>query len=408
MKLLYVVQRYGEKIVGGSEAACRLFSEELVRRGHDVEVLTSCAHSYIDWADEYAPGTELINGVVVHRLPVEERRSDEVFGKLHGHVMSHPGSLPLFEQQRWARAMGPLLVGQQKWLINNSSRFDAAIFMTYLYTTTSSGLPAVANRLPTILQPTAHDELPAYVSFYKSLFRQPDTFLYFTPEERSTVERIYMMKAEGSTIGIGIDRNVPSGDGGRFRAKFDLGQHPYLLYVGRLDPSKGVGELIRFFVEMKSRSVSALKLVLVGEKHIDIPDHADIVLTGFLDEQEKRDALAGSLALVQSSYFESFSIVLCESWIQKRPALVQGRCEVLRGQAMRSGGAIPYEGFAEFEASVQFLLSNPEVANNMGLAGDEYVRNNYQWDVVMTGFEKALNTAVENFQQRRLSTKPLR
>jgi len=408
MKILYVVQRYGEKIVGGSEAACRMFSEELVQRGHEVEVLTSCAHSYIDWADEYSPGTEVINGVVVHRLPVVELRTDEVFGKLHGFAMTHPGSLPLFDQQRWARVMGPQLIDQRKWLLQNCARFDVAIFMTYLYTTTTSGLPTLANHIPTVLQPTAHDEPPAYLSLFRSLFRQPDTFLYFTPEERLIVERIYMMQADGVTIGIGINRDVEPGDGSRFRSQFQIGEHPYLLYVGRLDPSKGVGELIRFFLEIKNRTKKDLKLVLVGDKQIDIPQHPDIIMTGFLDEQEKRDALAGSLALVQSSYFESFSIVLCESWIQKRPALVQGRCEVLRGQAMRSGGAIPYGGFAEFESAVHYLLDNPEIADAMGIAGDEYVRLNYEWDVVMRGFEKGLETAIEKFAQRRLPTRPLR
>jgi glycosyltransferase involved in cell wall biosynthesis len=407
VRILYVVQRYGEKIVGGSEAACRLFSEELVRRGHQVEVLTSCAHSYIDWADEYEPGTEEINGVTVHRLPVVERRTDEVFGHLHPYVMSHPASLPLFEQQRWARVMGPQLHDQRGWLLRNSSRFDMAVFMTYLYSTTTSGLPTLANRLPTVLQPTAHDEPPIYVSLFKSLFRQADAFLFFTPEERLIVERVFAMQTHGKTIGIGIDRSAEPGDAGRFRAQFGLSNDPYLLYVGRLDPSKGVGELIRFFLELKRRTQTNLKLVLAGDKQIDIPNHPDIVLTGFLDEQQKRDALAGSVALVQSSYFESFSIVLCESWIQKRPALVQGRCEVLKGQAIRSGGAIPYEGFAEFEAAVQFLLQKPEIANEMGIAGDDYVKANYEWDVVMQGFEETMELAIHQFKKRRDRIKSL-
>jgi glycosyltransferase involved in cell wall biosynthesis len=408
MKILYVVQRYGENIVGGSEAACRLFSEELVRRGHEVEVLTSCAHSYIDWADEYLPGTEMINGVAVHRLPVVERRTEELFGRLHPHVMSHTGSLPLFEQQRWARVMGPQLTNQRQWLLENYSRFDCAVFMTYLYTTTTFGLPTLSNLLPTILQPTAHDEPPAYVSLFKSLFRQADAFLYFTPEEKLIVDRLFEIKTDGRTIGIGIDRTAKTGEGLRFRQQFGIGSDPYLLYVGRLDPSKGVGELIRFFLEFKNRSVNQLKLVLAGDKQIDIPNHSDIVITGFLEEQQKRDALAGSVALVQSSYFESFSIVLCESWIQKRPALVQGQCAVLRGQAMRSGGAIPYEGFAEFEASVHLLLADVDLAHRMGNAGDEYVRANYDWDVVMQGFEEVLNRANENFQKRRFRIKPPR
>ena len=57
LKLLYTVQRYGEDIVGGSEAACRQFAEHLAQRGHHVEVVTSCARSYLDWADEYEAGS---------------------------------------------------------------------------------------------------------------------------------------------------------------------------------------------------------------------------------------------------------------------------------------------------------------------------------------------------------------
>jgi glycosyltransferase involved in cell wall biosynthesis len=162
---------------------------------------------------------------------------------------------------------------------------------------------------------------------------------------------------------------------------------------------------MNFFVEMKKRRNSDVMLVLAGDAQIDIPDHPDIRLTGFLTEQGKRDALAGSMALVQSSYFESFSIVLCEAWVQNRPALVQGKCEVLRGQAMRSGGAIPYEGFAEFEASVDFLLQNPEVADQMGLYGHEYVRKNYGWDTVMEGVEEALLLAQSQFATRRYALK---
>lgn len=401
MRILYTVQRYGSQIVGGSEAACRHFSEELVRRGHQVEVMTSCAHSYIDWADEYEPGTYEINGVVVHRLPVVEPRSEEFFGALHGLMMRRPASTPLFEQQRWARLMGPQLVNQRTWLLENSSRFDVAVFMTYLYSTTTFGLPTLANRLPTILQPTAHDENAIYVSLFQSIFRQPDAFLFFTPEERSIVERVFDIQTIGNVVGIGINQSEPSGDGDRFRAKHNIGSSPYLLYVGRLDPSKGVQELLDFFIELKRRNKSNLLLVLAGDAQMDIPDHPDVRSIGFLDEQSKRDALAGSLALVQSSYFESFSIVLCESWVQNRPALVQGKCAVLRGQAMRSGGAIPYEGFAEFEASVDFLLQNPETADAMGRSGNSYVSTKYAWATVIDGFEETVETAQNLFRTRR-------
>ncbi|MTA39465.1 MAG: hypothetical protein F2560_00315, partial [Actinobacteria bacterium] len=49
MRILYVVHRYGSEIVGGAEAACRMFAEQLVMRGHNVDVLTSCAQSFVTW-----------------------------------------------------------------------------------------------------------------------------------------------------------------------------------------------------------------------------------------------------------------------------------------------------------------------------------------------------------------------
>jgi glycosyltransferase involved in cell wall biosynthesis len=406
MRILYVIQRYGDKIIGGSESACRAFAEELVKRDHEVEVLTSCAHRYTDWADEYEPGLEVINGVKVHRLSVVEPRTDELFGPIHYQLSMDPNSLPFFEQRRWARLMGPNLNGQRSWLVENSTRFDVVIFMTYLYATCTSGLPTVAGRVPTVLQPTAHDEPPAYVPIYQSLFRLPDSYLFFTPDEKEVVQDIYGFQPSGEVAGMGIEQNLPAGNASEFREQFDIGNCPYLLYVGRLDPSKGVGELLRFFHAFKKRHPTDLKLVLLGDGDLEIETSTEVIKTGFVDEQVKRDALVGALALVQPSYFESFSIVLCESWVQKRPALVQGKCRVLRGQALRSGGAIPYEGFAEFETAVEMLLDDEDLGDTLGSAGFDYVKRNYDWSTVMTKFEKALNEAQIKFNQRRLVTKP--
>ena len=70
MRLCYVVQRYGTHIAGGAEQFCREMAERMAARGHHVEVVTSCAQSYIDWANEFEPGRTTMNGVLVHRLPV--------------------------------------------------------------------------------------------------------------------------------------------------------------------------------------------------------------------------------------------------------------------------------------------------------------------------------------------------
>ena len=395
-----MVQRYGEDIVGGSEAACRQFAEALTRNGHSVEVLTSCARSYVTWENSYDPGTSNVNGVLVHRLPVSEPRRPERFGPTDIWLMSESSSPLLFEQQRWARQMGPDMAGMRTWLIDNCARFDAAIFMTYLYTNAVMGIPAIAGRIPVVFQPTAHDEPSLRMSIFEATFRLPDSYLYFTPEEEEVVKERFRIEPPGRVVGIGIEMDPKAADTEEFKADFDLSDTPYLLYVGRLDPMKGVKQLCEFFVAFKNMYDVPLKLVLAGEELVELPQHEDIVITGFLDEPVKHAAIAGSLALVQSSFFESFSIVLCEAWVQRRPALVQGASTVLRGQATRSAGAIPYEGYAEFEQAVMMLYEDRNLANEMGLNGRKYVEDKYSWPVVMRGVEESLSLARENFANR--------
>jgi glycosyltransferase involved in cell wall biosynthesis len=403
MKLLYVVQRYGDDIVGGSEAACRQFAEALTNAGHSIEVVTSCARSYVTWEDSYEEGTTNINGVLVHRLRVEEPRKPERFGPMDQWLMSENSSPLRFEHERWARIMGPDISGFRKWMIDNAHRFDAAIFMTYLYSTATSGIPAIAGRIPIVFQPTAHDEPPLRIPLFEATFRLADAFMFFTPEERTVVEERFRIDPVGKVVGIGIELNPPCWDPSEFRNLFGLQDDPYLVYVGRLDPMKGVKQLCEFFVELKKQYPSSLKLVLAGDPMVELPEHEDIVITGFLEESMKHAAIKGSLALVQSSYFESFSIVLCEAWVQKRPALVQGASTVLRGQAMRSNGAIPYEGYAEFEQAVMMLFEDRDLADQMGVCGRSYVEQQYEWNNVVKNVESALEIAKVEFEKRPIT-----
>ena len=143
-----------------------------------------------------------------------------------------------------------------------------------------------------------------------------------------------------------------------------------------------------------------MKLILAGEQVMDLPVHEDVMYVGFLDDEMKQSAIAGSVALVQSSPFESFSIVLCEAWLQERPVLVQGWSEVMSGQVRRSEGGLPYSGFAEFESCLHLLHTNPEVGNELGRNGKKYVETMYAWDSVLDRFEATVEIAQENFRAK--------
>jgi glycosyltransferase involved in cell wall biosynthesis len=392
VKLLFVAQRYGSEVFGGAEAFCREFATRLAARGHEVTVVTSCAISYVDWANHYREGESVIDGVTVHRLPVSHPRDNDLFNPLNVRVNAGYRPTPLYLQRTWMDLQGPHLDSLPSWLAAHAGAFDVAVFFTYLYWSTWAGLPVASGMVPTVLHPTAHDEPPLYLTLFDSMFRLPHAFGFLTPEEEALVARRFRVRRPSVTTGVGVelDVSVPDASVAAFRAAHGLGDDPYLVFVGRLDPHKGTDELFDFFTAYKAAHAGPLKLVLVGQPIQPVGPHPDVVVTGWVDDAVRDAALAGSFALVHPSYFESFSLMLVEAWAHSKPALVQGYCDVLAGQARRSGGGLPYRGYREFEAALDLLLADDGVAQRLGSAGRAYVEANYRWDDVLTRYERFL------------------
>jgi glycosyltransferase involved in cell wall biosynthesis len=394
MRLLFVVQRYGVEVAGGAERACRDIADRLAAHGHTVEVVTSCAVSYVDWDNYYPPGRDIVGGIVVHRLPVARPREDRIFGPLNARVVVGHPPVPLHLQETWMQHQGPYLPALPGWLFDHAPGYDAVLFFTYLYWPISAGLPAVAGRVPTVLLPFAHDEPYIQLPFFDKVFRLPDALAFLTEEEQALVHARFGARRPSAVIGLGIEDDLPVGDIAELRSRYGIGDRPYLLALGRVDPAKGLDELFAFFTAYKARNPGPLALVVMGEPIRPLPEHPDVIPTGFVAEETKRAALAGSVALVHPSYFESFSIVLTEAWAQGRPALVQGNCAVLQGQARRSGGALPYFDYPTFEEAVQLLVNDEQLAKSLGAAGKRYVAERYEWDAVVGRLERLLRMVV--------------
>lgn len=393
MRLLFVVQRFGPEVFGGAEVFSREFATRLAGRGHDVDVVTSCAVSYVDWANVYGPGTSELAGVTVHRLPVDRPRDNDLFNALNVRVNAGLRPTPLHLQRAWMDLQGPHVPELPDWLESRAGDYDAAVFYTYLYWSTWAGLAAAGRRVPTVLHPTAHDEPPLYLAIYDLMFRLPTAMGYLTPEEAALVGERFRLRRPSVTTGVGIDLSSV-GDADAFRAAYGLGDAPYLLYVGRLDPHKGTEELAEFFTAYKARRSGPLKLVFMGEPIRPIEPHDDVVVTGFVSDDVKHDGLAGCEALMMPSYFESFSIVLVEAWVHGKPAVVQGNCDVLDGQVRRSGGGLPYRTYGEFEEGLDLLLADDDLRAAMGAAGRRYAEEHYDWDVVLGRYERFLSSVV--------------
>lgn len=402
MRLLFVIPRYGPDIGGGAEQACRQFASRLAGLGHAVEVLTSRSSSNTTWDNDFPPGPQLVDGVTVHRLSTRGPRDQKRFEDLSWRALwsGPPAATDRRLADDWVLAQGPFLVDLMPWLHERAASFDAVVFFTYLYFPTWAGLPVAATMAPTILHATAHDEQPFWLPTFDAVLRCPDIYAWSTEEERELLRKRGIGEMPGRVIGIGVDDITAGADSFGFRNRYGLSDRPYLLCLGRIAEAKGSLDVAAWFDAYKERIPGPLALVLAGEPEMDIGDFRDVIVTGFLDDSDRAAALAGAVALVQPSYWESFSMVVTEAWAAGKPVLAQGRSEVLRGHARRSAGALCFEGWAEFMAAIELLLHQPGLAAELATAGEDYVTRNYSWSAVMRRYEEMLRQARQIFDAR--------
>lgn len=371
LKVAFVVQRCGLEVNGGSEAHCLMVARHM-QEWWDVEIVTTCAVDYVTWKDYYKEGRGSVHGVPVIRFGVDHPRDPRSFGRYTAWLQFDRKMVTRKEAEHWMKLQGPVSSGLLGYLGTSFSRYDRFLFFTYLYATTYLGLPLVAGKA--YLVPTAHDEWPIYLPIYDSWFSRPQGYLFNTNEEMEFLKsRFPFVTFRGAVCGVGIDAR-DGADGDRFRKQMSV-DAPYIIYVGRIDEQKGCSELFDFFLRYKRQTKSDLKLVLLGNRIMNVPRHEDIIEAGFVDEDTKFDAIEGSLFLVNPSTKESLSLVLLEAWSLGKPTLVSGRCEVAVGQSRRSNAGLWYSGYEEFVACTEYLLGHGEI----GSQGREFVTRTCSW-----------------------------
>ncbi len=393
-KIALINQRYGQEVNGGSEYYTRLIAEKLNGR-FDVEVLTTTALGYDTWENYYAEGTEYISGVKVRRFKVDRARDVEAFNRLTDRLSVKPDRTRK-EEEQWVDAQGPVCSGLLSYLSEHREEYDLFVFVTYLYYLTVRGLPGLADR--SVLIPTAHDEPYIYFDVYKDIFRKPKGIVYLTEEEEEFVEKTFSNSHIPHIIaatGVDIPERVSAAD---FRRKYRIWDK-YIIYVGRIDATKGCDRLFDHFIAYKVRHPhSHLKLVLMGKKMIEIPAHPDIVSLGFVSDEDKYNGIKGADALVLPSEYESLSISVLEAMALRTPVIVNGDCEVLKGHCHKSDGGLYYRDYCEFEGILEWIKEHPDQWKRIGENAGGYIDRYYQWDVIVDHICRFFNSLIDSIK----------
>ena len=376
MKLAVAVQRYGADINGGAELHARYIAERLARHA-DVEVVTTCARDYVTWKNERPAGIEQVNGIPVRRFPVRHERDPYHFGRLSRRVFDETHSVA--DELAWLDSEGPASPAMIDYLQRVSAELDFILLFSYRYYHAWHG----ARRVPAkaVLVPTAERDPAVGLGIFGPTFRGVRAVMYNSHEERAMIQAAARNEGvPGVVVGVGSD--IPDrSDAERFRRKHNL-RKPFAIYVGRIDENKGCKELFDFFLRYAATFPRGLDLVLIGSAIIPVPEHPRIHHLGFLPDEDKFDGITASDLLIMPSYFESLSMVALEAWASGRPVLANGRCDVLKGQCIRSGAGLYYERYEEFAETLYALESNGPLHARLGRNGREYFARHYTWPVI--------------------------
>lgn len=382
-KIGFVIPWYSEKIPGGAEMELRGLTTHLHESGVELEILTTCVKEFsADWNENFfRAGVEKVHGFTLRRFKVRKRNT-AAFDAVNFKIMNGR-TITAEEEETYVRESvnSPDLYN---YIAEHKDEYSLFVFIPYMFGTTYNGMQVCPEK--TVMIPCFHDEAYVYMNVYKPVFEKIAGIIYHARPEYELANRIFdLSKVNQAVLGEGVYTELTS-DPKRFREKYGIKEN-FILYAGRKDKGKMVHVLLKYFEEYKKRQKGDLKLILIGGGEIELPKElvksGEIIDLGFIDIQDKYDAQAAALALCQPSQFESFSLVIMESWLNRRPVMVNAKCEITKSFASVTNGGLYFDDYFEFEGTLNYLINNPETADQMGENGRNYVLSNFAWDVIV-------------------------
>lgn len=181
-------------------------------------------------------------------------------------------------------------------------------------------------------------------------------------------------------------------ENGIFRAKVPaLGSRPFVLFVGRLHPIKGIDNLVRSFHHARTRGLK-LDLVLVGPDEGARPGLESLVrelgiehhvhFTGGLFGPEKRDAFAACSIFAHRPRFEGFGITVVEGLASAKPVVTTRECKLdgaVEAQAIHQCDDTD-EAFGD---ALLAVASSPDRGAALGARGQAWVRESFDWPALV-------------------------
>ncbi len=180
---------------------------------------------------------------------------------------------------------------------------------------------------------------------------------------------------------------------GTFRAMFPAINGPFLFFLGRLSPQKGLDLLLGAF-ERILRTRADLWLVLAGPdyrgyesqvRHMAREYRVEhrVLFPGLLAREAKLAAFVDAELFVLSSYAESFGVVITEALACGLPVVMSDQVNIHREMAAADAATVVECSIDSVAAGIESALADTGLRRRIATLGPALVRAHYTWDAIV-------------------------
>jgi len=263
---------------------------------------------------------------------------------------------------------------------------------------------AVAARVPFVLHP--HGSLDPFLSrrnhhfkrLYLATIGRPllsrAAALVFTAE-RERRQATYRPRRTEWVVPVGVDLTefMPIPPPGTFRTAFPDVRGPFLLFLGRLSPQKGLDLLLGAFQKLLTRRPD-LWLVIAGPDYrgyestvralaASLGVERRVVFPGLLSHQLKLGAFVDAELFVLPSYAENFGAVIIEALACGLPVVISDQVNIQQELNAAGVATVVQCGVGSVAEGIATTLDDTAFRARVRVDGPALVRREYTWDAIV-------------------------
>lgn len=304
----------------------------------------------------------------------------------------------------WHRNDFILSGGLLRWLWQNVESYDLVHSHT-LFTPLLDAAHSICQykQVPYIMTP--HGMLEPWALAYKAWKKR----LYFKWVEARSLKKAAAIQAlttveieQIQSLGFQQTLLVPNGIHAEqfeslpsaqlfYEAYPQLKEKDCILFLGRIDPKKGLDLLAQAFAQV-SKAYPNTHLIVAGPDSINFMPTArsyfaeancleNVTFTGMVKGELKRSMLAAAQIYVAPSYSEGFSMSILEGMASSLPCVFTTHCNFHEAQAANAAQEVAADSDEIAQAILKYLCS-PQQAKETGDHARQFVFDHYTWDSI--------------------------